>query len=131
MLKLLLHGVRALGSIQVSRDVPPLPSPPLPYPTLPYPTLPYPTLGLNPNPEPAPTQTLDLTQGRVGTSPETWIDQGTPPPPPPQPANQQRSVRYSFQPQGGALSLAILVSQCFSPWHTFGRLDMCPWSPSI
>ena len=25
-------------------------------------------------PDPAPTQTLDLTGGRVGTSPETWID---------------------------------------------------------
>ena len=34
------------------------------------PTLP----SLRPNPKPAPAQTLDLTQGRVGTSPETWID---------------------------------------------------------
>ena len=29
---------------------------------------------LRPSPNPAPIQTLDLTQGRVGASPETWID---------------------------------------------------------
>ena len=28
---------------------------------------------LRPNPKPAPTQTLGLREGRVGTSPETWI----------------------------------------------------------
>ena len=32
----------------------------------------HPSLRANPNP--APTQTLDLTQGRVGACPETWID---------------------------------------------------------
>ena len=35
-----------------------------------YPTHP----SLRPYPNPAPTQTLDLTQGRGGMSPETWID---------------------------------------------------------
>ena len=45
------------GSIQVSGDGPALPS-----------------LRPNPNPKAAPTQTLGLREGRVGTSPETWIN---------------------------------------------------------
>ena len=45
------------GSIQVSGDGPTLPS-----------------LRPDPNPKPAPTQTLGLREGRVGTSPETCID---------------------------------------------------------
>ena len=44
-------GVENFESIQVSRDVPTLPS-----------------LRPNPNPKPAPTQTLGLREGRVGTS---------------------------------------------------------------
>ena len=36
------------------------------------PTLP--SLRPTPNPKPAPTQTLGLREGRVGLSPETWID---------------------------------------------------------
>ena len=35
-----------------------------------YPAIPPEDLTLNPNPAP----TVDLTQGRGGTSPETWID---------------------------------------------------------
>ena len=45
------------GSIQVSGDVPILPS-----------------LRPKSNPKLAPTQTLGLREGRVGISPETWID---------------------------------------------------------
>ena len=43
--------------MQVSGDIPTLPS-----------------LRPKPNPKPAPTQTLGLREGRVGMSPETWID---------------------------------------------------------
>ena len=46
-----------IQSIQVSGDVPTLPS-----------------LRPDPNPNPSPTQTLGLREGRVSTSPETWID---------------------------------------------------------
>ena len=38
-----------------------------------YPPTPPSEITLTPT-NPAPTQALDLTQGRVGTSPETWID---------------------------------------------------------
>ena len=46
-----------IGSIQVFGDMPTFPS-----------------ITPNPNPKPDPTQTLGLNKGRVGMSPETWID---------------------------------------------------------
>ena len=51
--RVIASSKHAQSSIQVAGDVPALPS-------------------LRPNP--APTQTLGLREGRVGTSPETWID---------------------------------------------------------
>ena len=80
----------------------------------------HPSIRPNPSPNPAPIQTLDLTHGRVGTSPETWID--------PMNLGQMKACMLTYFSQvawrSGSLargqSSSVVSLSCFSGWLSTG-----------